>query len=47
MTEAVREGFSGVVSQPTEKKSTLPEPPKPIRRTPIPKKTTEKENYEL
>lgn len=30
-----------------KKKLALPKPPKPIRRTLIPKKTTEKENYEL
>lgn len=47
MIEALREWFSGIVSRPTEKKSALPELPKPIRRTLIPKKTTEKENYEL
>jgi len=46
MTEALCEGFYGVMSRPTKKKSALPELPKPIRRTLIPKKTTEKENYE-
>ena len=46
MTEALCKGFSGVARPEEKKNSALPDPPRIVRRTLIPRQATPKENFE-